>query len=75
MTEALHQPTSIPQAAMGPPGATSPNLEGFSEGAVEELHSADRKAAGMVAGLMVSIFTIGMVIYLYVFSCAMAGPP
>jgi hypothetical protein len=65
----------MPKPTPGEPGATAPNLEAFSDGAVEELHAADRQAAAMVAGLMVSIFTVGMVLYLYVFASAMAGPP
>jgi len=72
MTEALHEPTTMPKIARGAP---LPKGSEVHLDEVEELHSADRKAAAMVAGLMVSIFTIGMVIYVYVFFCALAGPP
>jgi len=75
MTQALHEPITMPQAAAGATVAKAPSSEPFPREEVEEFHSADWNAAAMVAGLMVSIFTMGMVIYLYIFASAMAGPP
>lgn len=75
MTEALHEPITMPRAGTEAPLATAPHSAAFPVDEVEELHSADWRAAAMVAGLMVSIFAMGMGIYLIVFACAMAGPP
>jgi hypothetical protein len=39
----------------------------------EQLHGDDWKAAGMVAGLMVSIFTSGIIMYIIIALSALAG--
>ena len=73
MTQVLHEPAVIPSAAVPP--AAAPSSGPFHSDEIKELQSADWKAAAMVAGLMVGIFTLGMVMYLYIFYCATAGPP
>ncbi len=75
MIQSLHDPMTRPENPAEAPATKAPPAELFPAAEVEEFKSADWKAAAMVAGLMVSIFTIGLIIYVVVLSCAMAGPP
>ncbi|OAI55176.1 hypothetical protein AYO44_00235 [Planctomycetaceae bacterium SCGC AG-212-F19] len=69
MSQALHQPSMTP--AFHPPG----ELHEPVPETPDQLHGDDWKAAAMVPGLMVSIFTTGLVMYVIIALLAMAGSP
>jgi len=71
MSQAIHQPAAA--HGLGRPVVMSEFHEHVGPDDVEQLHADDRKAAGMVAGLMVSIFTAGIIMYLIIAFMAMAG--
>lgn len=72
MTQALHQWSMAKR--MPTPVAADNGKESLPDTA-EELHAADRKAAAMVPGLMVSIFVAGMIMYITIALLALAGSP
>lgn len=75
MTQALQEPITKPEAPAEAPAIEHRVGEPFAATEIKEFQSADWKAAAMVAGLTVTIFTIGLIIYLVVFASALAGPP
>jgi len=48
------------------PGAMTAGKSPFSDPETEAMHNADWQAAAALAGLMASIFTIGLILYLVI---------
>lgn len=71
MTQVLHQPSQAP--GLPAPVAPAAGQEAVGPDDVEQLHGDDWKAAAMVAGLMVGIFTAGLIMYIIIALSALAG--